>query len=78
MKPRIFSRRHVESDMIAIVNHHAIGPDVQVPALGITRDDGIARSDVSAPVERPMFRRRKAEHINIIAGESVGEYRRVL
>ena len=57
--PAVLARRHPQPHGIAVVDHDAIGADIDPFGVGVAHDDEIARADVAAAVELVQKRHRK-------------------
>src|SRR5512144_3226217 len=67
----VFSRRHVQSHVIAPVDHDSIGTDVYPAFVGIARDHKVIRADIPAAVQLVPARHGKSEQIDIVIFEDI-------
>src|SRR5439155_25420807 len=73
MDAAMFPRNHVEPDMVAIMNHHPVGTDVDPIRIEITRHNRAARTDVASPIQLVPEGCRKSEDVDIEARLDVFE-----
>ena len=71
----VLARRHPQPDRVLVVDHDAIGADVDPLVLGIAHDDQVAGADEAPAVELVQQRRRKLHQIDLAVAVDVLEHR---
>src|SRR6266481_1016726 len=65
LNPSMPPRRHIEPEVLAVMNHDSVGSDIDPSFFRITRHCDMPRADITAAVADVVVRRWKAQHIDI-------------
>ena len=77
MDAPVFARNHIEPDMIAVMDHHPVGADIDPIRVEVPRHDRAAGTDIAPAIQLVPERRRKRQDVDVSALLNVFENRSV-